>query len=227
MPETTSLFNKIAEHYDSLNTFFSFGMDKMWRRRLAEQIRGSRLILDIATGTGEVAIETIKKLDGSNVIGIDPSAQMLRFASKKCNSPQYRKRIRLVQGFAEQLPFGSDKFDAITIAFGIRNTLNPLQSLKEMKRVLKPGGKVAILEFTIPKNKIFAPVYLFYFKKFLPFVGSLFGNKKEYKYLSDSTSEFPQRENFIEIMKDAGLKPEESIELMVGTVIIYTGIKSQ
>lgn len=227
MPETTSLFNKIAEHYDSLNTFFSFGMDKMWRRRLAEQIRGSHLILDIATGTGEVAIETIKKLDDSNVIGIDPSAQMLRFARKKCESPQYRKRFSLVQGFAEYLPFGSDKFDAITIAFGIRNTLNPLESLIEMKRVLKPGGKVAILEFTIPKNKIFAPLYLFYFKKFLPFVGSLFGNKKEYKYLSDSTSEFPQREKFIEIMKDAGLKHQESIELMIGTVIIYTGIKNQ
>jgi len=226
MPETTSLFNKIAKHYDSLNTFFSFGMDKIWRKRLAEQIRGSNLILDIATGTGGVAIETIKKLEGSNVIGIDPSAQMLRVASKKCESPQYRKRIRLVQGFAEYLPFSNDTFDAITIAFGIRNTVNPIQSLTEMKRVLQPGGKVAILEFTIPRNKIFAPIYLFYFKKFLPFVGSLFGSKKEYKYLSDSTSEFPQREKFVELMKDSGLKHQESIELMIGTVIIYTGIKS-
>jgi len=184
------------------------------------------LILDIATGTGGVAIETIKKLEGSNVIGIDPSAQMLRVASKKCESPQYRKRIRLVQGFAEYLPFSNDTFDAITIAFGIRNTVNPIQSLTEMKRVLQPGGKVAILEFTIPRNKIFAPIYLFYFKKFLPFVGSLFGSKKEYKYLSDSTSEFPQREIFVELMKDSGLKHQESIELMIGTVIIYTGIKS-
>jgi len=227
MPETTSLFNKIAKHYDSLNTLFSFGMDKIWRKQLAEQIRGSHLILDIATGTGEVAIETIKKLEDSKVIGIDPSAQMLELANQKSKSPQYSNKIMLVQGFAEYLPFGSDKFDAVTIAFGIRNTLNPLESLTEMKRVLKPGGKVAILEFTIPKNRIFAPLYLFYFKKFLPFVGSFFGNKKEYKYLSDSTSEFPQREKFIEIMKDAGLKHQESIELMIGTVIIYTGVKSQ
>jgi len=226
MPETTSLFNKIAKHYDSLNTFFSFGMDKIWRKRLAEQIRGSHLILDIATGTGEVAIETIKKLENSKVIGIDPSAQMLRLANKKCESPQYINKIMFVQGFAESLPFSDNSFDAITIAFGIRNTVNPLQSLTEMKRVLKPGGKVAILEFTIPKNEIFAPIYLFYFKKFLPFVGSLFGSKKEYKYLSDSTSEFPQREKFIEIMKDAGLKYQESIELMIGSVIIYRGIKS-
>jgi len=227
MPETTSLFNKIATHYDSLNTFFSFGMDKIWRKKLAEQIRGSHLILDIATGTGEVAIETLRKLEGSKVVGIDSSAQMLGLANKKCSSPEFSDKIMLVQGFAENLPFNNDRFDAITIAFGIRNTVNPLQSLTEMIRVLKPGGKVAILEFTIPKNKIFAPIYLFYFKKFLPFVGSLFGNKKEYKYLSDSTSEFPQRENFIELMKDAGLSPEESIELMIGTVIIYTGVKSQ
>ncbi len=222
MPETTSLFNKIAKHYDSLNTFFSFGMDKIWRKKLVEQIRGSSLILDIATGTGEVALETVKKLQNSEVIGIDPSGQMLRFAKKKCESI---KKITLVQGYAENLPFRNDEFDAITIAFGIRNTVNPLESLREMNRVLKPGGKVAILEFTIPKNKVFAPVYLFYFKKFLPFIGSFFGNKKEYKYLSDSTSEFPQREKFLKILKEAQFMPQESVELMIGTVIIYTGIK--
>lgn len=222
MPETTSLFNKIAKHYDSLNTFFSFGMDKVWRKKLVEEIKGSNLILDIATGTGEVAIEAVKKLESSQVIGIDPSGQMLRFAKKKCESI---KEITMVQGYAEDLPFRKDEFDAITIAFGIRNTINPLQSLKEMNRVLKPGGKVAILEFTIPKNRIFTPVYLFYFKKFLPFIGSFFGSQKEYKYLSDSTSQFPQREKFLEIMKDAQFTPQESIELMIGTVIIYRGTK--
>ena len=224
MPETTSLFNKIARHYDSLNTFFSLGMDKHWRRKLAEQIRGSNLVLDIATGTGEVAIETVRKLDAS-VIGIDPSAQMLGIAKTKCGSIEYRKKITLVQGFAENLPFGNEKFDAITIAFGIRNTVKPLESLKEMNRVLKPGGKAAILEFTIPKNVIFAPIYLFYFKKFLPFIGSFFGSKKEYKYLSDSTTEFPQRENFLELMKKAHFTSLNSIELMIGTVIIYTATK--
>jgi demethylmenaquinone methyltransferase/2-methoxy-6-polyprenyl-1,4-benzoquinol methylase len=225
MPETTSLFNKIAKHYDSLNTFFSFGMDKFWRRKLVEQISGSHLILDIATGTGEVAIETVKKLDGSKVTGIDPSAEMLSVAKKKCDTVQYKDKISLVQGYAEDLPFENNMFDAITIAFGIRNTVDPLQSLKEMNRVLKNGGIVAILEFTIPKNVIFAPIYLFYFKKFLPFVGSFFGSKKEYKYLSDSTSAFPQREAFIELMKEAQFEPKESIELMIGTVIIYSGIK--
>lgn len=224
MPETTTLFNKIAKHYDSLNTFFSFGMDKSWRKKLAEQIKGSQLVLDIATGTGEVAIETARKIE-ANVIGIDPSAQMLSFAQTKRESLKLKDKISLVQGFAEDLPFGNEKFDAITIAFGIRNTVNPLKSLIEMNRVLKPGGRAAILEFTIPKNVIFAPIYLFYFKQFLPFIGSFFGSKKEYKYLSDSTSEFPQRENFLEILKEAQFIPEESIELMIGTVIIYTGTK--
>jgi len=225
MPETTSLFNKIAKHYDSLNTFFSFGMDKFWRKKLVEQISGAHLILDIATGTGEVAIEIVKKLEGAKVIGIDPSAEMLSFARKKCDSVQYRDKISLVEGYAENLPFEDGKFDAITIAFGIRNTVNPLQSLKEMNRVLKTDGKVAILEFTIPKNAIFAPIYLFYFKKFLPFIGSFFGSKKEYKYLSDSTSAFPQREAFLELMREAEFEPKKSIELMIGTVIIYSGTK--
>lgn len=225
MPETTSLFNKIAKHYDSLNTFFSFGMDKLWRKKLVEQIKGAHLILDIATGTAEVAIETVKKLDGAKVIGIDPSAEMLSFARKKCDTEQFRDKITLVEGYAEDLPFEDGKFDAITIAFGIRNTVNPLESLKEMNRVLRTGGKVAILEFTIPKNVIFAPIYLFYFKKFLPFVGSFFGSQKEYKYLSDSTSAFPQREAFLELMKEAQFETKNSIELMIGTVIIYSGIK--
>ncbi len=221
MPETTSLFDKIAKHYDSLNTFFSFGMDKIWRKKLSESIRGSNLILDIATGTGEVAIENIRSLPDSRVIGLDPSREMLKLAKKKCVS----LRINLLQAYAERLPFKNNVFDAITIAFGIRNTVDPLGSLKEMNRVLRPGGKVAILEFAIPNNRIFAPVYLFYFRKFLPFVGSFFGNQKEYKYLSDSTSQFPQRKEFLEMMRKAQFDSEASTELMVGTVIIYTGIK--
>ena len=221
MPETKSLFDKIAKHYDSLNTFFSFGMDKLWRKKLVEQIRDSKFVLDIATGTGEVALETVRKLD-ADVVGIDPSAQMLGIAKIKCKSTDH---ISLVQGFAENLPFIDYAFDSITIAFGIRNTVDPIQSLSEIHRVLKSEGKVAILEFTIPKNRIFAPIYLFYFRKILPFIGSFFGSKKEYKYLSGSTSEFPQREKFLDLMQDAGFDKLSSIELMIGTVIIYTGTK--
>lgn len=226
MPETVTLFNKVAKHYDSLNTFFSLGMDRQWRKRLAEEIRGSNLVLDIATGTGEVAIETANKLNGCKVVGVDPSAGMLGLAKQKIESRGGSGTITLAQCEAENLPFRDCTFDAVTIAFGIRNTVDPSKSLSEMKRVLKPGGKVGILEFAIPRNKYFAPVYLFYFKNVLPLVGSLFGTGSEYKYLSDSTSAFPQRESFVNLLKDAGFRPDGSIELMMGIVIIYTAVKS-
>lgn len=225
MPDTIGLFNKVAKHYDALNTFFSLGMDSRWRKRLTDEIKGSLLVLDIATGTGEVAIETVRNLKECRVIGADPSAQMLKLAKRKIDSSGNFRRIALSQCSAERLPFRDDSFDAATIAFGIRNTEDPLQSLFEMKRVLKPGGKVGILEFAIPRNKLFSLFYLFYFRNFLPFIGSLFGTGSEYRYLSDSTSAFPQREGFIKLMEEAGLRPEKSIELMMGIAIIYLGVK--
>lgn len=226
MPETVTIFNKVAKHYDSLNTFFSLGMDTLWRRRLTQELAGSRSILDIATGTGEVAIQTVKKLSGSKVIGLDPSAQMLALAKRKIAAPGIIGKISLARGSAENLPFRDDTFDGVSIAFGIRNTGDALKSLSEMRRVLKPGGRVGILEFAIPKHRLFAPLYLFYFKNILPAVASLFGNKNEYRYLSDSTSAFPQREGFIKLMEKSGFRAEKSIELMLGIVIIYVGVKS-
>ncbi|MEQ9620251.1 MAG: bifunctional demethylmenaquinone methyltransferase/2-methoxy-6-polyprenyl-1,4-benzoquinol methylase UbiE [Deltaproteobacteria bacterium] len=227
MPDTVTLFNRVAKHYDSLNTFFSLGMDRQWRKRLAEEIRGSLYVLDIATGTGEVAIETVRKLQRAKVVGIDPSGEMLDLAKQKIESGGESEKIMLVQCKAENLPFKDNVFDAVTIAFGIRNTVDPQKSLSEMKRVLKKGGKAGIMEFAIPGNKMFAPLYLFYFKNILPIVGSIFGTGKEYKYLSESTESFPQRESFTELMKDAGLEPEKSIELMMGIVIIYIGIRKE
>ena len=227
MPDTVTLFNRVAKHYDSLNTFFSLGMDRRWRKRLAEEIKGSLSVLDVATGTGEVAIETVRKLPDCKVVGIDPSAEMLGLAKLKIESGGESARIALAQCEAENLPFKDNVFDAVTIAFGIRNTVDPQKSLSEMKRVLKKGGKAGIMEFAIPGNKLFAPLYLFYFKNILPIVGSIFGTGKEYKYLSSSTETFPQRESFTNLMKDAGLQPRKSIELMMGIVVIYIGLKKE
>ncbi len=201
------------------------GMDRLWRRRLAKSISGSRTVLDIATGTGEVAIETVDVLPEARVFGVDPSSEMLLLARKKIVSRGLSERISLARSRAEELPFKDGSFDAVTIAFGIRNTVDPALSLSEMRRVLRPGGKAAVLEFAIPRQKLFAPLYLFYFKNILPLVGSLFGTKSEYKYLSDSTSAFPQREKFLDLMKESGLTPEKSIEMMLGIVILYTGVK--
>ena len=225
MPDTVSLFDKVARRYDSLNTFFSMGMDRLWRRRLAKAISGSKTVLDIATGTGEVAIETVDVLPEARVFGVDPSSEMLLLARRKIISRGLSERISLARSRAEELPFKDGSFDAVTIAFGIRNTVDPALSLSEMRRVLRPGGKAAVLEFAIPRQKLFAPLYLFYFKNILPLVGSLFGTKSEYKYLSDSTSAFPQREKFLDLMKESGLTPEKSVEMMLGIVILYTGVK--
>ncbi len=172
-----------------------------------------------------MAIETVRNLKGCRVVGADPSARMLELAGKKISATGNSGRIMLARCGAEHLPFRDGAFDAVTIAFGIRNTADPTKSLSEMNRVLRPGGRVGIMEFAIPRNKFFAPLYLFYFRNFLPFIGSLFGTGTEYKYLSESTSAFPQREGFIKLMEDAGFMTGKPIELMMGIVIIYTGAK--
>ena len=226
MPDTVGLFNRVAGRYDALNTFFSFGMDRRWRKRLSGEIRGSLSVLDVATGTGEVAMEAVRSLGGGcRVVGADPSARMIDLARRKVASSGLGDRISLARCGAENLPFRDGAFDAVTIAFGIRNTADPLKSLSEMERVLKPGGKAGIMEFAIPKNRLFAPLYLFYFRNILPLVGSLFGTGSEYRYLSESTSAFPQRESFVKLMEEAGFRTAKTVELMMGIVVIYVGIK--
>ncbi len=135
MPETKSLFNRVAKHYDLLNTLFSLGMDKSWRKRLAHEVSDSTLALDIATGTTEVAVEIVNRLNECRVIGIDPSKEMLKLGHAKLKALGVQEKIILFQGFAENLPFKEDTFDAATISFGIRNTVDPLKSLQEMKRI--------------------------------------------------------------------------------------------
>jgi demethylmenaquinone methyltransferase/2-methoxy-6-polyprenyl-1,4-benzoquinol methylase len=227
MPNTRLIFNSVARNYDLLNTVFSMGRDKRWRQQLAKEMEGADYVLDIATGTGEVLIEILKNNDQWMAIGLDPSAQMLVLGQKKINSMGLNRKINFIQGIGESLPFRDDSFDAVTIAFGIRNTVDPLKSLKEMRRVLKPNGKLGILEFAVPNNKIFGPIYMFYLKQILPLVASVFNKREEYRYLGDSISKFPDRDNFIGLLKEAGFLFEKSIELMIGTVILYVGLKPQ
>jgi demethylmenaquinone methyltransferase/2-methoxy-6-polyprenyl-1,4-benzoquinol methylase len=227
MPNTRPIFNSVAKNYDLLNTVFSMGRDKRWRQQLAKEMEGADYVLDIATGTGEVLIEILKNNDQWMAIGLDPSAQMLVLGQKKINSMGLNRKINFIQGIGESLPFRDDSFDAITIAFGIRNTIDPLRSLKEMRRVLKPNGKLGILEFAVPNSKIFGPIYMFYLKQILPLVASVFNKREEYRYLGDSISNFPDRDKFIGLLKEAGFLLEKSIELMIGTVILYVGLKPQ
>lgn len=225
MPETSSIFNKIAQHYDLLNSLFSLGIDKYWRKSLVDEFDHPLFIIDVATGTSEVAIETYKKFPHSLVIGLDPAKNMIDIGKKKIRDLNLFDKIKIIQGYAEDMPIRSSTFDAATIAFGIRNTADPVKSLTEIYRVLKPLGKLGILEFSTPSNKFFSFIYLYYFRHIMPFIGSIFGSEKEYKYLSDSTAKFPQREELICMMDKCGFVHNSYKEILFGIVTIYIGNK--
>ncbi len=225
MPDTKSLFDKISRYYDLLNTVLSLGIDKRWRKKLVRRVDKGSTVLDVATGTAEVISEGFKNEVFSESVGLDPSMKMLEIGFGKLNAGRKDNPFLLIQGTAENLPFGDNSFDAVTIAFGIRNTIHYRTSLKEMFRVIRPGGKVAILEFSIPTYPVVRQVYLFYFRYVIPFVGSMFSSRKEYEYLSESTLGFPQRTKFLDVMTGSGFADCRYEELTLGIAIIYVGVK--
>ena len=225
MPETKKIFDEVARHYDWLNTLFSLGIHKLWRKKLAEQLRGAEYNLDIATGTAEVAIEVAKKHPATKTVGIDPSMNMLRIAKKKIEDLDLGEKIALVSAAAENLPFAEKQFDSATIAFGIRNTVDYELSLKEIRRVLRENGKLLILEFAIPRNPVFKPLYMVYFRVLMPLIGSIYGRGKEYKYLAESAASFPQRKEFIQHLENAGFRDCRYSELTMGVVALYSATR--
>lgn len=225
MPETKKIFDEVARHYDWLNTLFSLGIHKLWRKKLAEQMRGTEHNLDIATGTAEVAIEVAKKHPSTKTVGIDPSMNMLRIGKKKVEGLDLKGKIALVSAAAENLPFAEKQFDSATIAFGIRNTVDYELSLKEIRRVLRENGKLLILEFAIPRNPVFKPLYMFYFRVLMPLVGSIYGRGREYRYLAESAASFPQRKEFIQHLENAGFRDCRYSELTMGVVALYSATR--
>jgi len=225
MPETKKIFDEVARYYDRLNALFSFGIHKLWRKRLAAELDDGEDVLDVATGTAEVAIEVARKHPAARVIGIDPSANMLRIAKEKVAALGFSDRIELVSGAAESLSFEEKRFDSVTIAFGIRNTVDYRLSLGEMRRVLRDGGKLLVLEFAIPRNPLFRPVYMFYFRVVMPLVGSFYGRGKEYRYLSESAAAFPQREKFVSDLEAAGFRNCRYREFTMGVVALYSATR--
>ncbi|MCY4262202.1 MAG: bifunctional demethylmenaquinone methyltransferase/2-methoxy-6-polyprenyl-1,4-benzoquinol methylase UbiE [Candidatus Dadabacteria bacterium] len=225
MPETKKIFDEVARHYDWLNTLFSLGIHKFWRKKLAAQLDYDEYNLDIATGTAEVAIEVARKHPESRTVGVDPSMNMLRIGKKKIAEQNLSEKIRLVSAAAENLPFSEKQFSSVTIAFGIRNTVDYKLSLKEIRRVLKVGGRLLILEFAIPRNPVFKPGYMFYFKVLMPFIGSLYGRGREYRYLAESAASFPQRKNFILDLEEAGFCDCSYSELTMGIVALYSATR--
>jgi demethylmenaquinone methyltransferase / 2-methoxy-6-polyprenyl-1,4-benzoquinol methylase len=225
--QVARMFDNISGKYDFLNHFLSFGIDIGWRKKAINLLRpeNPKLILDVATGTGDFAIEALK-LQPEKIIGIDISEGMLGVGRKKMIDSGYDKIIDMISGDSENLPFENNKFDAITVAFGVRNFENLEVGLTEMLRVLKPGGRVVILEFSKPTSWYFKPIYNIYFKYITPTIGKVFSKDSEaYSYLPESVKIFPDGKDFTTILDRLGYKNTSCRPLTLGISSLYTGTK--
>lgn len=222
------LFDSISPRYDLLNHLLSLNMDLYWRKMAVQELKGFQgWILDIATGTGDVAIEIVHQNGHQRkVFGLDFSEPMVKGARQKLLKKDLFKTIALSLGDALSLPFRENTFSASIIAFGLRNILDKEQALSEMVRVIKGGGKVIILEFTLPKRGLIKRLYPIYFKRVLPWVGGLIsGDKGAYAYLPESVSYFRYPEHYEEMLKRSGLENVGSRRLTFGIASIIAGTK--
>ncbi len=227
--QVAHMFDNIAWRYDFLNHFFSLHIDKIWRRKAVNELRGRSLekVLDVATGTADLALAIHKHLHPKHITGIDISEGMLEIGRKKIEKKGLEQQISLLHGNSESMPFDGNVFDAITVAFGVRNFEHLEKGLCEMFRVLKPLGKVVILEFSIPQNRIFRSVFHFYFFRILPCIGRLVSKDAQaYNYLPDSVLLFPQGIDFKYKMESCGFSEVKVRPLTFGIASLYTGIKA-
>ena len=222
--QVETMFDNIAPYYDLLNKVLSLGIDKRWRTKSISLLQDidSPKILDVATGTCDVALEMAKKLNKPTIIGLDISAKMLEVGQKKINKAGFSDIISLTQGESENLPFDDNTFDAITVAFGVRNFGDLRKGLAEIKRVLKDDGQLVVLEFSKPTSFPFKQGFNFYFKNILPRIGKLTSkDPKAYKYLYESVQAFPDGDNFIKVLDSLGYKKSTCTPLTVGICSIY------
>ncbi len=225
--QVARMFDSISGNYDFLNHFLSLGIDIRWRKKAIKLLAPGKpkLILDVATGTGDFAVEALK-LNPVKVIGIDISEGMLEVGRKKMKDRGYDSRIELISGDSENLPFEENKFDAVIVAFGVRNFENLEKGLAEMHRVLKPGGRMVVLEFSRPRMFPFKQLYNFYFNFILPKIGKLISkDPAAYTYLPESVQAFPDGEIFNGILSRIGFKDTLCKPLTFGISSLYTGIK--
>lgn len=221
------IFNDIAPKYDLLNHFLSLNIDKRWRRKAIKYIRPEEkgLLLDVACGTGDFSIAA-HRAGVQQVTGIDISANMVAIGQKKVEALGLAPYITLQAGDSEQIEFEDGHFDVVTVAFGVRNFEHLEAGLKEMQRVLKKGGKVIILEFSMPEHFPMKQLYRFYFRHILPVLGGwISGNKGAYTYLPESVMKFPQGKKFMDIMKECGFQQARQQKLTFGIASIYVGVK--
>ncbi len=227
--EVATMFNNIAKTYDFLNHFLSLGIDILWRKKaIAYLVKDQpQYILDVATGTGDFAFEALSKLHPTKLIGIDISEGMLAIAQEKIIKRKVGHLMQVQLGDSENLVFEDHTFDAVTVSFGVRNFENLSKGLDSIYRVLKPGGKLVVLEFSNPKKFPIKQLYQFYSFKLLPVFGKLFSNDaRAYTYLPESVKAFPDGAQFLAVMQRSGFVKSESKSLGMGICSIYIGIKN-
>lgn len=226
--QITLMFDNISENYDFLNHFLSHGIDKFWRRRVVAILEkySPGKVLDIATGTGDLAIE-IARLQPKKIIGVDISAGMLQQGRRKLKKRNLHNRIELKKGDSENLQFPDNSFDTVTVAFGVRNFENRKLGLREINRVLSPGGRVVFLEFSQPEGFPVRQLYNFYFTNILPQWGRLFSKDNfAYRYLPDSVKSFPYGEAFLDELRSCGFVKVCYTPLTFGIATIYEAQKN-
>ena len=226
--QTRKMFTSIAPRYDFLNRLLSVGQDKYWRQRAIDLLdpMGNERILDVATGTGDVVIEVAKRNLSVKIFGIDFSQRMLDLGRIKIARNGYNQAVSLQIGSGECLPFADESFDGVICAFGIRNFADVQLGLREFFRVLKPGGRVVVLEFSIPQNQFLKTAYEWYFNLILPKIGNIIsGHSNAYSYLPESVANFPSQKKFIKWIEKIGFKKVSFSELTFGIVSIHRGYK--
>ncbi len=226
--QVAGMFDDIACRYDFMNRFLSAGIDTRWRKKAINHLTElkPKMILDVATGTADVAIMASRLLNPDTIVGIDISDGMLEIGRKKINELNLQNTIELLNGDSEAISFNDNTFDAVTVAFGVRNFQHLETGLQEIKRVLKPGGKLVVLEFSKPKMPFVRSIYNFYMKIVTPNMGKLFSkNRDAYKYLDESIQKFPEGKNFTAILDELGYKNTINKPLSLGICSIYCGEK--
>lgn len=226
--QIATMFDNIAHRYDFLNRSLSMGIDIIWRKKAIAQLKElkPKNILDVATGTGDFALEAMS-LNPERITGVDISVGMLELGKQKIAKKNLSDRIEMVVGDSENLPFEDNTYDAATVAFGVRNFENLQKGLTEINRVLRPGGKLVVLELSTPKKFPIKQLFGFYFNNILPLFGKLLSkDDSAYTYLPASVNAFPDGEDFKKVMTAAGFQHNTSRSLTFGICSLYTGIKT-
>ena len=224
-----AMFDRIAKRYDRMNRLLSFGMDRGWRKKLIRELGDlteGDSVLDVATGTADVALDINKRHSSVIIKGLDPSCGMLDVGRTKVEKRGVQDKVELVVGDAQNMPFADNEFAASCIAFGIRNVPNRVLGLQEMTRVVRPGGKVVVLELSEPRGSALSWFARIHVHHVVPALGALLSGSREYRYLQKSIAAFPAPPEFAKLMEEAGLEDIKIERLTLGTAHLYTGTVS-